>query len=656
MAAAAPIGGGGAAPPAAAPLLPSPRTAEETRWDEKLAALQASLLAHAQLLATATHHRAVYHNTIETVIDAHDAKRRAMQAELQEQACEAHGAAEAARQKCVELDVSRDARHADIAAIIAQEAAHHSRCEALQEAATLAAEAAEREEQALEAQRAATLAAATAAEVQHAQEELMKSETYGLSEEAARIVSEGNRAKHAAQTMRQRSIATEIERREKFSKYEELKGTIRVYCRVKGSSAFGSSALPPSSSTSSASSSSSSSMGSSSAPAAAAAMTPSSEYPAKGARFSFPDARTTKRELFFEQQRENATSTGVRRTSEPFTFDRVYTPADGQREVFEDVGPLVDCAVDGYAVCIMAYGQTGSGKTYTMEGPDIHSDAHMGVTPRAVKKVFDRAEALMRDGWQYRVTCSFVEIYNESVRDLLTASAGAGGGDGAASSASASAGPTSSGPSSSSRAASGSSAARSGTPAPPTASSASAMTSRGVQPAGSERVVTTPQQVHRLLEQAVRNRSVAKTNMNERSSRSHCLFTMHIEGSNAGLAQRSAGTLCLVDLAGSERVSDSGVQGVQFQEAVNINKSLQFLGRCISGLSSGGGSAGDWRACRLTQLLQQYLLGKVGAKVLMFANVSDREEHASETMNSMRFATAVNKTSVGPAKKRVVPI
>jgi hypothetical protein len=295
---------------------------------------------------------------------------------------------------------------------------------------------------------------------------------------------------------------------------------------------------------------------------------------------------------------------------------------------------------------MMAYGQTGSGKTYTMEGPDISSPTSMGITPRAVKKVFERAAALALDGWHYRVTCSFVEIYNEVVKDLLTTASEP------------SAGPAGGPPSTrTSAASSGSGCSSVGVRSvSPAVQQRTPGGGSGPLPPNCDRLVSTPEQVHALLQQAVKNRSVAKTNMNERSSRSHCIFTMHIHGSNAGLAQRSSGTLCLVDLAGSERVSDSGVQGVQFHEAVNINKSLQFLGRCISGLSSGSGSAGDWRACRLTQLLQSYLLGKVGAKVLMLVNVSNKDEHAGESINSMRFASGVNRTCIGPAKKRVTAL
>ena len=591
---------------AEAALQPQLLTEEQRRWAARLEQLRADTTFCDTTLATVTRDRDAYHNVIERVIDEQDTSLRTLRMQHEREEASALLAVDDAYNECQKLDTQReDLQHELETAMRKKEATTLQRIEELEEDLTLAADELDSEKMLLQEQEKQMQIEWAAFEKLRAREELMKSETYGLSEEAAGIVAEGQRAKQHAAVLRQRSIATEIERREKFSKYEELKGTIRVYCRVKGG---GAAAVPASTS---------------------AASSPS--RPA--ARFAFPDAVTTKREMDFEQQRENATSTGMKRTVEHFAFDRVYTPADSQVSVFDDVGPLVDCAVDGYAVCIMAYGQTGSGKTYTMEGPDINDETTMGITPRAVKKVFDRAAALQKDGWVYRVTCFFVEIYNEAVRDLLDGSSSSSNNGARAPT------PTNGG-------------GRSASPSVLSSSSAP-MRSGAVQPPGSERIVSSPQEVHKLLEQAVRNRSVAKTNMNERSSRSHCVFTMQIDGSNASLAQRSAGTLCLVDLAGSERVNDSGVQGTQLQEAININKSLAFLGRCITGLSNGG-SAGDWRACKLTQLLQNYLLGKVGAKVLMLVNVSDKDEHANESMNSLRFATGVNRTSIGPAKKRLV--
>jgi hypothetical protein len=128
------------------------------------------------------------------------------------------------------------------------------------------------------------------------------------------------------------------------------------------------------------------------------------------------------------------------------------------------------------------------------------------------------------------------------------------------------------------------------------------------------------------------------------------VFTLRIEGSNERIRQKSLGNLCLVDLAGSERVNESGAQGQQLKEAVNINKSLSFLGDCICAM--GTGAVVPWRNCKLTHLLQNYLGGD-GSKVLMLVTVSDKEEHSAETVNTLRFATKVNQTVIGSARRRV---
>ena len=100
-----------------------------------------------------------------------------------------------------------------------------------------------------------------------------------------------------------------------------------------------------------------------------------------------------------------------------FTFDKVFGPASKQEEVFEEVSQLVQSALDGYKVCLFSYGQTGSGKTRAMLGAGAGPEA--GIIPRAVRKVLDQAAALRAKGYAYTMEASYVEIYNEQIRDLL---------------------------------------------------------------------------------------------------------------------------------------------------------------------------------------------------------------------------------------------
>lgn len=356
------------------------------------------------------------------------------------------------------------------------------------------------------------------------------------------------------------------------------------------------------------------------------------------------------RAITIHQTRTNATSTGLSSFTETFTYDRVFTGQARQAEVYRDVEPLVRNAVDGYRVCIFAYGQTGSGKTFTMEGDvaGASPDAY-GVTPRALQTVLRRQSELAREGWTYELSCTFVEIYSDNIRDLFQS--GSARYEAALQ-----------------QQQQQQQLGQSGQQSPPPASGCTAGSS--VSPSSSsaayhvikhsgdrthitnvvEKKIRSIEEFLQLYKQAVQQRSTAKTDLNDTSSRSHCLFTLHIAGTNATIRQRSDGVLCLIDLAGSERVSDSGVQGKQFKEAVNINRSLLDLGKCIRALRCG--AVVPWRNCKLTYLLQNYL-GAKGAKLLMIVTVSNARAHAPESLNSLRFAARVQETYIGTSVKRV---
>ena len=239
----------------------------------------------------------------------------------------------------------------------------------------------------------------------------------------------------------------------------------------------------------------------------------------------------------------------------PFTFDKVFGKEATQSIVFEEISQLMQSALDGYRVCIFAYGQTGSGKTYTMEGPNdanhqimIDDTDAMGMIPRGVMQIFQAAADLKEKGWNYTMEASFLEIYNEILRDLLTDS----------------------------RAAASVSLDIKHVP----------NTSKTTVTDLTTISVTSIEQVFGLLKKANENRAVGETQCNERSSRSHSVFTLKLTGENGLTGEKCEGLLNLIDLAGSERLSSSGSTGDRLKETQSINKSLSCLGDVIMALGN----------------------------------------------------------------------
>ncbi|EDV22804.1 uncharacterized protein TRIADDRAFT_28174 [Trichoplax adhaerens] len=308
----------------------------------------------------------------------------------------------------------------------------------------------------------------------------------------------------------------------------------------------------------------------------------------------------------------NTNDDGCRRTTSEkydFTFDKVFNPTSAQEDIFLEISQLVQSALDGYNVCIFAYGQTGSGKTYTMEGCVDHNsgsnNARAGMIPRTVNQIFTSASALSSKGWKYDIEASFLEIYNETVRDLLEdnhkkkenikyeikltkSSNGV---------------------------------------------NHVAVTNAKIVKVESER------QVYDLLKVASRHRATAATKCNEYSSRSHSVFRLNLIGSNSLTGQNCEGTLNLVDLAGSERINVSGATGDRLNEAKNINKSLSTLSKVILSLANKDSHI-PYRNSKLTYLLQNSLGGN--SKTLMFVNISPSIHCFHESLSSLRFATKVS--------------
>jgi len=317
---------------------------------------------------------------------------------------------------------------------------------------------------------------------------------------------------------------------------------------------------------------------------------------------------------------KNVTGLSDVSSSWDFSFDRVFGPSSTQEMVFEEISLLVQSALDGYKVAIFAYGQTGGGKTYTMDGPQGVVDApagSQGVIPRTVDLIFAEVQELREKGWNFSVSCTLLEVYNEAVHDILAARS-----------------------------------TSSSTPAVGT-------DARQAVDQFTARKVDNAAAVHRLLDRAARERHVASTACNDRSSRSHAVFQLSIVGKRGSgdELEEVSGLLSLVDLAGSERVERSQVTGERLKEAQYINKSLSALGDVVEALARRGatGNAGchvPYRNSRLTMLLKDSLGGE--SKALMFVNASPCAQHMQETLSSLRFASKVHACNVGVAKRCAV--
>ncbi|KAE8721819.1 Phragmoplast orienting kinesin 2 [Hibiscus syriacus] len=290
-----------------------------------------------------------------------------------------------------------------------------------------------------------------------------------------------------------------------------------------------------------------------------------------------------------------------------FTFDHVACETVDQEVLFRMVGlPMVENCLSGYNSCMFAYGQTGSGKTYTMLGEiedlEVKPSPHRGMTPRIFEFLFARIlaeEEIRRDEkLKYNCKCSFLEIYNEQITDLLDPSA--------------------------------------------TNLLLREDVKKGVYVENlTEFEVQTVSDILKLLSQGSLNRKVAATNMNRESSRSHSVFTCVIESrweKDSATNLRFA-RLNLVDLAGSERQKTSGAEGDRLKEAASINKSLSTLGHVIMILvdvANGKPRHVPYRDSKLTFLLQDSLGGN--SKTMIIANVSPSICCAIETLNTLKFA------------------
>ncbi|KAG5135878.1 hypothetical protein JHK82_020609 [Glycine max] len=298
-----------------------------------------------------------------------------------------------------------------------------------------------------------------------------------------------------------------------------------------------------------------------------------------------------------------------------FTFDKVFNHEASQQEVFIEISQLVQSALDGFKVCIFAYGQTGSGKTYTMMGKPDAPDLK-GLIPRSLEQIFQISQSLKDQGWKYTMHVSLYEIYNETIRDLLSLNRSSGNDH--------------------------------------TRMENSAPTPSKQHTIKHESDLATLEvcsvdEISSLLQQAAQSRSVGRTQMNEQSSRSHFVFKLRISGRNERTEKQVQGVLNLIDLAGSERLSRSGATGDRLKETQAINKSLSSLSDVIFALAKKEEHV-PFRNSKLTHFLQPYLGGD--SKTLMFVNVSPDQSSAGESLCSLRFAARVNACEIGIPRRQ----
>lgn len=286
-----------------------------------------------------------------------------------------------------------------------------------------------------------------------------------------------------------------------------------------------------------------------------------------------------------------------------FKFDFAYPDNITQEEIYEDTAaPIVAGVLEGFNGTVFAYGQTGTGKTYTMDGK---KGDERGIMPRAFEHIFDYIEA-NQDSHQFMITVTYVEIYNDELRDLLA-----------------------------SQKASEPLKIREDP-------------NHGIQIRGAAvHKVQKLEDLERLLKFGKKNRKVRATGMNEESSRSHSILSIMIETLTqieGGQHVRSA-RLNLVDLAGSERAVKTGATGEGFKEGVHINYELMILGNCIAALTSKTSHI-PYRDSKLTMILRDSLGGN--ARTVMIAALGPASYNFSETMSTLRYAERAKKIENKP--------
>ncbi|RVE45672.1 hypothetical protein evm_009687 [Chilo suppressalis] len=272
-----------------------------------------------------------------------------------------------------------------------------------------------------------------------------------------------------------------------------------------------------------------------------------------------------------------------------FTYDAAYDNSANTQTIYDEmVRPLVASVLDGFNGCVFAYGQTGTGKTHTMEGTADHE----GVIPRAFRHIWAHIETSASPDVTHLVSCSYVELYLEDVRDLL-------------------------------------------------AKDGKKLTIRGQElngfyiPEMTSVVCKSAAEMVRVMRAGNRNRAAGRTDMNEHSSRSHAVFLVTVETAHRANNRIRVGKLNLVDLAGSERQRKTGASADRLREAARINQALSSLGNVISALAENSPHV-PYRDSKLTRILQDSLGGN--SKTIMIANIGPASYNYDETVTTLRYA------------------
>ncbi|KAJ3257989.1 kinesin-like protein Klp5 [Boothiomyces macroporosus] len=271
-----------------------------------------------------------------------------------------------------------------------------------------------------------------------------------------------------------------------------------------------------------------------------------------------------------------------------YAFDKVFDDSASQRQVFEGTAkPLIDHVLSGYNSTVFAYGATGCGKTHTITG----TEQDPGIIYQTIKELYEKLEAIKENNL-VEVTMSYLEVYNETIRDLFSKSSNT--------------------------------------------LEIREDSSKIVVAGLSELNTTSLEKVMKLLLVGNENRTKAFTMANSASSRSHAVLQINVKQKPKFGDTIKLATLSIIDLAGSERASATQNKGERLLEGANINRSLLALGNCINALCSDKPAHVPYRNSKLTRLLKYSLSGN--CKVVMIANVSPAIAHSEETLNTLKYA------------------